>query len=68
MFRGSLCFRAYFFCSGIFRASFLKDDKYPVSNNININYIRLVNVFSGYCSLAYTGASRSFMFTQWSYR
>ena len=27
VFRGSLCFRVYFFSSGIFRASFSKDDK-----------------------------------------
>ena len=27
VFRGSLCFRVYFFSSGIFMASFLKDDK-----------------------------------------
>ena len=46
MFRGSLCFRVYFFSSGIFRASFPKDDKYPVSNKININYIRLVSMCS----------------------
>ena len=32
------------FSSGIFRASFSKDDKYPVSNNIN--YIRLVSICS----------------------
>ena len=46
MFRGSLCFRVYFFSSCIFRASFSKDNKYPVSNNTNINYIRLVSMCS----------------------
>ena len=46
MFRGSLCFRVYFFSSGVFRASFSKDNKYPASNNININYIRLVSMCS----------------------
>ena len=48
MFRGSLCFRVYFFSSGIFRASFSKNDKYPVSDKIDINYIRLVSM----CSLS----------------
>ena len=46
VFRGSLCFRVYFFPYWYFMASFLKDDKYPSSDRIHvsINEIRLVSM------------------------
>ena len=63
-------FKGLFFLLLVFliRASFSKNDEKHVSKKININCIKLwFNVFSGYCSLAYAGASRSFVFIQWGH-
>ena len=64
MFKGLLFLLLVF----LIRASFSKDDEKPISKKQTSTILNLCQcVFSGYCSLSYTGASRSFIFIQWSY-